>query len=35
MELTIFDPELDPEGKYATALVRAMTSAFRVRPTQI
>jgi arginase len=31
MELTIFDPELDPKGNYAKALVNAMTSVFRVR----
>jgi arginase len=31
VELTIFDPELDPKGSYAEALVSAMTSAFRVR----
>jgi arginase len=31
MELTIFDPELDPQGKYAAALVSAVTSTFVVR----
>ncbi|MGI8821069.1 MAG: arginase family protein [Chthoniobacterales bacterium] len=31
MELTIFDPELDPKGDYADALVRGMAAAFRVR----
>jgi arginase len=31
MELTIFDPELDPKGNYAAALVSAVISAFRVR----
>ncbi len=31
MELTIFDPELDPKDSYAAALVSAVTSAFRVR----
>lgn len=31
MELTIFDPELDPKGHEAAALVSAMTSAFCVR----
>jgi arginase len=31
MELTIFDPELDPGGHYAAALVTALASAFRVR----
>jgi arginase len=34
MELTIFDPEMDPEGKYTTALVRAMTTGFRVRASK-
>jgi arginase len=33
MELTIFDPELDPKGNYAAALVSAVISAFRVRQT--
>jgi hypothetical protein len=31
MELTIFDPELDPKGNNAAALVSAVASAFRVR----
>jgi arginase len=31
MELTIFDPELDPTGNYAAALVGALVSAFRAR----
>lgn len=31
MELTIFDPEVDPKGEYADALVRGMAAAFRVR----
>jgi len=30
MEITIFDPELDPDGKYATEFVSAIAQSFRV-----
>jgi arginase len=34
MQLTILDPELDPEGRYAEALTTALEGAFRVARAQ-